>query len=61
MAEKNGQADVKITPEMLKAGLETYYEFDLIDDDPRRIISGVFEAMLRAREQPRPSHRGIVL
>ena len=42
----------EITPEMIEAGVCEFFDFDLIEDDPDRIVTAIYQAM-RLQETPR--------
>jgi len=50
-------AEIEITPEMIKAGLEAYWAWDKSDDySIERLVTSVFRAMSQPVQYP-PSQR----
>ena len=47
----NASSQVKITPEMIEAGLEPYFSFEDGADDPKQLVCAVFRAMLASWQQ----------
>lgn len=45
---------IKVTPEMIEAGLREYFRAYRDEDDPVRVIKAIYEAMHVAQLQPPP-------
>jgi len=53
MANRPAGAEIKLTPEMIKAGVDEFLDLDEDGqhDDPRDVVTWIFSAMIEARGQ----------